>query len=315
MDARVLLVGGFVATFLSFTARRHWLADLLANLRVQQVIGLLLILALFCAFRRWRWALVTVVLVAVHVPWFFSAFEPRATERPTELTLMVANVLTSNPHHDQVISQIAEKDPDVIAILELGTPLQERMQSELAESYPYRVTNPQDAGNFGIGVYSKLQFDSQETFVLNIESIPTIAVEIRKDGRDYRLIASHPPPPMGSQSFRDRNEHLSKVAERVVAFREGNPEMSVVLLGDFNLTPWSPLMDDFESTTGLSRAGRGFGLTPTWYAQPLFPFGLVLDHGFISDDLVCVGHDVCGPNGSDHRAVFLKLGRLADAHQ
>ena len=63
----------------------------------------------------------------------------------------------------------------------------------------------------------------------------------------------------------------------------------MIVMGDLNLTPWSPLFSDFETSTELTRAGRGYGLTLIWYARvETFAMGLVLDHCLISDDLRCV---------------------------
>lgn len=307
---KALFCVGVLLTLFSFAARRHWLADLLANLRMQQVIGLLVLCTTFLLLRRWRWAVAAGAITLLHLPWFLSAIEPTQRGGEPALSVMVANVLTSNPHHDRIVSQIKSQSPEVLAILELGTPLHLKLESELAKDYPYRVAVPQDLGNFGIGVYSKLPFQSEETFSLNIDNIPSVAVTVTKNGHHYHVIATHPLPPIGSTGFRDRNEHLSRLAERIAIHGGQHQEDSLIVVGDLNLTPWSPLMSDFEKTTKLRRAGRGFGFTPTWYfRKPTFPLGLVLDHGLISADLNCSEHIVCDSNGSDHRAIHLRLAR------
>lgn len=85
----------------------------------------------------------------------------------------------------------------------------------------------------------------------------------------------------------------------------------MIVLGDLNLTPWSPLFSDLEASTELTRAGRGYGLTPTWYAKVgTFAMGLVLDHCLISDELQCVSHRVGADTGSDHRAVIVGLSDI-----
>ena len=299
-----ILIG---TTLLSMLAQMHWLADLMANLRVQQVIAILIAVVITICFRRWRWLTLQIVLLAIHVPWFASAFVGRPSDAGQDLVVLVANVLTSNRHHDLIVNQIETADADVVAILELGTPLARTLELKIAQSYPFRSALPQDQGNFGIGLYSKHPLKDVQQFDLNIPSIKSIAATVSKDGQSYRVVATHPLPPMGRQGAKNRNDHLQQLADRLANYHDQNLEIPMILVGDLNLTPWSPLFADFESVSGLRRAGRGYGMTPTWYARPNFAMGLMLDHGLISDDLDCVSHQIGDGIGSDHRSVRLGI--------
>ena len=296
---------------LGLFARSHWLADLCANLRIQQVIGLAATVMMTLVLRKWRWLLVQVVILAIHLPWFVPAFVSTSSSDQlgfddADLVVMVANVYTPNQQHDQILNEIRNADPDVFAILELGTPLHQTLEREIVDDYPNRATIPQDQGNFGIAVYSRFPLKESERFVFSHETIETIAVKVQKGATSYQIIATHPLPPIGRGGFESRNEHLSQLAQRIGQTGANNP---TIVAGDFNLTPWSPIMTDFETNTNLRRAGRGRGVTPTWYAKPLFPFGLMLDHVFISDGLECVGYRTGQFIGSDHRAVIVGLKR------
>lgn len=300
-------------TIVGFFARHHWVADIFTNLRVQQVIGLLGIGAILAIGRRWKWLVVAMVLLCVHGPWFSGALgraisgDTEGVPGQAELVVMTANVLTSNGQHDAVLKQIESANADVFAILELGTPLQQRLEKEIATAYPHRVTIPQDGGNFGIGLYSRYPMSNVESFSTNEESIPSISATVESDSTSWRVIATHPLPPIGASGFHSRNEHLQILADRVAEFRRVASNTPVIVMGDFNLTPWSPLFIDFESSSGLKLAGGDNQIVPTWYTQPMFPFGLVLDHVFISDDLRCVGREIGRDIGSDHRAVVVAI--------
>lgn len=298
-----------LTTVLGLLARYHWIADLCANLRTQHVIALTVLLLIVIFYQRWRWLALSVVLLLIHVPWYLSAIVGATeTAQPAELTVMVINVLSSNQDFHSIEEQIAEKSPDVFAVLELRSPLGRALEKAFAPTYPHRITLPQDSGNFGIGLYSRHPLSNIERFALNVASIETIAATVTKDEKEHRIVATHPLPPIGAGGFEDRNEHLRQLAVRIDEFRTQHPEIPMIVLGDLNLTPWSPLFSDFESSSGLKRAGRGYGLTPTWYASiEIFAMGLVLDHCLISDDLRCVSHDVGADIGSDHRAVIVGL--------
>ncbi len=60
----------FVAGPITLLARQHWLADILANLRVQQMIGIGAILILTLSRRRWKHAALITLLLPIHLPWF-----------------------------------------------------------------------------------------------------------------------------------------------------------------------------------------------------------------------------------------------------
>ena len=305
----LVVLADAAATLIGLFARSHWLADLFTNLRVQQVIALLIACAVFTCLRKWRWLAVPLVLLAFHLPWFSSAFVGKPIEvREPELVVMVANVLTSNRSPERVIDQVKQSNADAVAILELGTPLANDLEREIAADYPHRISRPQDLGNFGIGLYSRHPLSNVAAFTLNVDSIESISANVETGDGTYRIIATHPLPPVGRRGFSRRNEHLEMLAQRLGEMRQREPDVPTIVVGDLNLTPWSPLMDDFESATKLRRAGRGYGLRPTWYARmSVFPMGLVLDHGFISSDLECVSRHVGKPMGSDHRAVTLGI--------
>jgi len=300
-------------TVIGLFARHHWAADIFTNLRMQQVIGLLGAGVVLAIGRHWKWVAAAIVLLCVHLPWFVPAIsravatgdhDTTKATRQQELVVMTANVLTSNRRHDDILKQIESADADVFAILELGTPLHDRLETELSASYPHRTAIPQDGGNFGIGLYSRHPLSDVDCFSLNEDSIKSIAATVKTDARSYRVIATHPLPPIGLSGSQSRNEHLQLLGERVLKLRSANKELPVVVMGDLNLTPWSPLFGDFETQSGLKQATDANEIFPTWYARPLFPFGLVLDHVLISDDLKCIRREIGQNIGSDHRAVI-----------
>jgi endonuclease/exonuclease/phosphatase family metal-dependent hydrolase len=80
----------------------------------------------------------------------------------------------------------------------------------------------------------------------------------------------------------------------------------VVLLGDLNLTPYSPPFDRLLGDSGLRDVMQGQGWQPTWRAG-FWPLALRIDHVLVSSDL-CVEDATVGPTvGSDHRPVLARL--------
>ncbi|MEW4454860.1 endonuclease/exonuclease/phosphatase family protein [Bremerella sp. JC817] len=291
------------ATLVTGFAREHWIADILANLRVQQQLAALLLVLICGAYRHWLWMLVPLACLMIHLPWFLPASpRPGVSANFPMITVACCNVKSSNANYQQAIDSVLEKDPDVFIMLEITAHWADEIRQATESDYPHRIVRPSDKGNFGIGLYSKHPIEQSDVFQLN-EAIHSIEAVVKVEERTYRVIGTHPLPPIGKKNARSRNEHLERLAERI---RQPQLEMgdhSTIVIGDFNLTPWSPYYRDFELASGLYRDRRGIELTPTWYVLPTFPFGLALDHSFSSGDLspgyVHVGDSI----GSDHRSI------------
>ncbi|MAI31437.1 MAG: hypothetical protein CBE00_02875 [Planctomycetaceae bacterium TMED240] len=301
-----------LCTFLAFFSSRFWVAELLANLRVQLVIAGLLVLFIGVFLRHWRLALLACVVIALHLSWFATAFPPVSNGDSFRhfVTVTSVNVLSENVQHDRVIADLIEANADVIAVLELTPMLDQKLRQDLP-AYSHVMSRSENSGNFGVGVYSKYPLADAEYFE-SVEAIDSIAVtvmveQVRGKEEKFRLFVTHPLPPMNGGLFEKRNRQLEDVADRIHRFRKQASAIPVVLLGDLNLTPWSPWFLELQSRSGLVRGISHFSLEPTWYCFPLFPFGLVIDHGLIEPSLACSDFKVGKPMGADHRSITLRI--------
>ncbi len=302
--------------FVPVLARWWWIADLAANLRVQMIIGLSIITAIVAlgAGRRPVLLLLGALLfnMAAMLPAFQSdarALSTATQALPLRVRVCTNNVLVGNTQHQKVIESIREAKSDVFAIVELSSLLSDAIQRDLGAEYPHSVSGVNNDGSFGIGLWSKTPIKNKEVFYLCEPIVPSIEADVEVDGQLVRVIATHPIPPVRESYFAARNLHLSMLADRVRTFRSSNPDVPVILVGDLNVTPWSPWFDDFLKHSELRNGSSGKGLQPTWYRWKLFPFGLIIDHGLHSADIVCTERRVLGDTGSDHRPVVFDFQR------
>jgi endonuclease/exonuclease/phosphatase (EEP) superfamily protein YafD len=117
--------------------------------------------------------------------------------------------------------------------------------------------------------------------------------------------------PVKPDRFAHRNQHLQAIGNYLKNNRD-----SIVLVGDFNLTPWSPYYRQLISDTGLHNTRLGFGILPTWirpathvnYPSWLIPLvNIPIDHIFVTKDLKVV-RTYTGDNGnSDHAPIISEL--------
>ena len=295
------------SSILALGARGHWLMDLLANFRVQYALYLVVAALLFFLCRNSRWAVVAAVLAALNL-WIISPYlvpSPRSAVVEKELgesfRLMNFNVLSSNRRHDDVITYLREKDADFVFLLE-ASPEWEPALKKLSDLYPHQKNEIQ-AGNFGIALLSKTPFQKVEV----AEYTPLIAsidALVLVGDKRVRLIGTHPYPPINAKVCRLRNAHMQRLAESIA--KETGATKTIVA-GDFNMTPWSPHFVDFLSASQLEDSAKGRGVMPTWYALPLFSFGVPIDHICVSEGIHIEDRGVGPDLGSDHRAVWVDV--------
>ena len=310
----ILVVGSVLTVF----ARSFWLADIFANLRVQLVLGLLGSLAVTAALEMWCCFFVSLLFAGLHLPWFFSGggselpaeFIVGAQSRP--LIVTTANVLTANRRYPDIERELLACDADVVAVIEISSGLRDYLAGDFSKLYPYSLVDIQDSGNFGIGLYSKQKFKLAKLVTFNDDSLQSVMATIDYGDLNWCIIATHTFPPIGGAAFTHRNLHLKMLAETVGALHQDDPHVPVIVMGDLNITPWSPIFRQFTGEAGLRRCGSAIGLVPTWYRFPAFPFGLVLDHVLVTDDVFAGPVTISPDVGSDHRFVTVPLQCVSD---
>lgn len=306
---RDLSLGAAAIALLTPLASIWWVADLIANLRVQLVCGLLAAFALAVVFRRTMSAAGLLVVVGWQSSWLMPAFLPVhvSAHSAETLRICVANVLTVNTQHDRILQELTATNADLLIVLELSSALDRRLRDELRFSHPHALSEPEDRGNFGIGIFSRLPLQNARVFTLTHLPLPSLEADVEFDGQPVRIFATHPVPPMNAANFGLRNQQLKRLAERILEVRRADAGLAIIVAGDLNLTPWSPIFRNFLTSADLVDASASRGLTPTWYRLPYALFGLMIDHGLHSANLGCHNRDVLPDVGSDHRPVLLEF--------
>ncbi len=306
-------VGVTAVTAAQLVATRWWFADLLTQFTVQYVILLTPAVLVMLWYRRWRSALLFVLALICNA-WLVTAYygpvplAARSGKLDWNLRIMTQNVLRPNTDYQKVRELIEQLDPDIVALQEVD-PAWMNALAGLRNVYPH-VHFAEYPGNFGISLFCKFPWDSIDVQLNGPLELPSIHARFSRQGRAaFELVNTHPPPPEGRQHSEYRNEQL------LVAAHEMDPGRSRIMVGDFNLTPWSPWFREILRRGNLVDSARGWGVAPTWHLFPSWLGGVKIDHVLISPDIV-VEHHQTGPYvGSDHRAVVVDIripGDLTD---
>jgi endonuclease/exonuclease/phosphatase (EEP) superfamily protein YafD len=293
------LGGATLCAIPTIVGAQHWMLDNLTSFTLQLfvVLSVLTVMALVC--RKPRIALVAgivAVLVAYRIYPHVGSYLEESSPEPTSpvLSWLVANVLTSNIHHDELIALIRERNPDVIGLVETDTRWLKALDEPL-RGYPHRVLHPRE-DNFGIALYSRVPLIDPQVRSSNI--VPTITASIEMGDRQVDIVLVHVLLPVSQDYTRDRNEQLADLG----ALR-ARPGHGLVIAGDFNATPYSPAFRKSFPRAEFVRAGGIEGTFPAG-AYPLLR--IPIDH-VIAAGSVTVRRKLERDIGSDHLPFMVEL--------
>lgn len=281
-----------------------WLFDLCAHFQLQYGFALAMLAGWFVMRRSWGGLLACLGLLAVVMTPVISRLSTPVvadgSPERAQVRVLLSNVRTSNERYDRLLAVVGERKPDLVALLEVDQSWLDAIRG-LEKDYPHRVVEPR-RDNFGIALYSRVPFDDAKVVYFQSE-VPSVVARVRIDGEALAVIATHPVPPMRSHRFVQRNTQLRAVAERVRSLRDEDAELRVLVVGDLNISPWSPIFAAFVERSELSPVPSE-GTWPT--RLPGFA-RLSIDHCLHDASMSLLEHVVGPKMGSDHLPLFVRL--------
>jgi endonuclease/exonuclease/phosphatase family metal-dependent hydrolase len=109
--------------------------------------------------------------------------------------------------------------------------------------------------------------------------------------------------PTSSKNEVQRNAELNEIT--VVINQQ--QESSKILVGDMNITPYSPWFWQLERNTRLNNAMQGKSVTGTWPSFIPAIFRIPIDQMLVSDNIEVIKRHVERSHDSDHLPVVTKL--------
>jgi endonuclease/exonuclease/phosphatase (EEP) superfamily protein YafD len=226
----------------------------------------------------------------------------RGHDPRSSLSILVANVLTTNEESGRLIRMIEEHDPEIVLLLEPDARWEHEMRV-IEPRYPKVVRRPLE-NTYGILLYSRLELIDPEVRYLIKRDIPSIRTQVRLgSGQPVWLYCVHPEPPSPTEA----SESTPRDAELILVGKEvkerGEP---AIVCGDLNDVAWSLTTSLFQKVSGLLDLRKGRGMFSTFHAKyPMMRWPL--DHVFVSEHFRHEEMQRLGSFGSDHFPVFARL--------
>lgn len=214
--------------------------------------------------------------------------------KPGEKAVRVAsfNTLWVNDDVDAVTAEVLRIDADVITLIEMG-PSKRRLLDAVKSRYPYHA-DCYDIDYCALAVLSKFPIIEEKAQVF-WEGPPMITIKLGPEAGGLTVVGAHT----------IRFPHSRAQFRQIVAlskYLENLPRLKIVM-GDFNATPYSRIIEEFTRRTGLTRLTS----LPSWPSHFRLP-QLAIDHIFVGPSIRPLGTEQIGePAGSDHFPVTVRL--------
>jgi endonuclease/exonuclease/phosphatase (EEP) superfamily protein YafD len=309
----ILVLAGAVCVLgtVSWLGDVHWSFELFSHFRFYYaILGLALALALL-PFRRFALALLVGLVGAVNVAGAWAYIAPPIGQledvKVPIVRIVWANIGNWATDNAALKRFIERQKPDIVVLTELAAS-HEPMLAELRGQLPFQTTIPE--GNpLGLLLLSKREPVSLHFDLGAGERQPLLIANLcPADNNCLTLLALHAARPFPYRDgARDRQlDYAASVAKRHVERGE-----KVVLVGDLNTTPFSPVFKRLLVNSGLRDSTTLPVPTPrsassTWWLGDS-GIGLQIDHALLSPNITPIIRRLGVPIGSDHLPLVIDI--------
>jgi endonuclease/exonuclease/phosphatase (EEP) superfamily protein YafD len=194
--------------------------------------------------------------------------------------------------------------PDIVALQNLTNPWTNRI-AQITDVYPFSASALHHQAGVKEDVLSRYPILDASVY-RPAGGRTAVHATVLVDGEPVQVFVIDPNKATGQARWAERNQYLGLVSQWVAGQAAGQPAL---LLGDWNITPWSPFYADVFESSGLRRGDAGVlpPATHTLARLPIPLLGLNDDHMAVSRRIPVEG---CQPGpdlGSDHLPLVCQI--------
>ena len=294
-----------LVSLLAFAGGWIWWLDVLANFRVQYVVGLAFfgLIIMMTRFRRIGYGVLAVgaINLVLVLPLYIGSPAEVRTDQP-ELTVMSFNLLSTNENYSEVVEYIEAVDPDLVFLHEASRPWEVAVESLDLE---YEIIRPR-GDNLIFGTLVLIRGQDVEAISYGYDLASPRAVELRYTPHGWEeslvVLGTHPVAPTDKERAGLRDAQLEFAAEWA-----SEQSGLYFVVGDFNATPWSAPFRSLMGAADLRNSQNGFGLQPTFSTESFGLFRVPIDHLVHSSTIEVTDRELGPAMGSDHFPLIVTL--------
>lgn len=292
-----------------------WWGQMVSPFALQWTCMLWVGFGYFLLTRQWRWVAVLLGpvlwgLVFVGGYWWAEGADQAVPANAQRIRLMQMNLLYKNHDLNRAMRSVQLENPDIVTFEEVTPPWRTRLEASdwLLSRYPHHYFIP-----YGdLALFSRLpirQFQARtlpaqkfKKFWLGEATVPL------KNGAVLTLVQIHPNVPTTPGYLDQQFRHIQGIIQ-AYGTTHSTP---MVVMGDFNMTPWSLNYQALKDGLGLQDSMQGFGVQPT-YPVHAPVFRIPIDHCLVSPGIRVLDRHIAPESGSDHLPMVFDLAIPAPA--
>lgn len=304
----IAFLAGAGVTLIGFLAPWKPLADFANHIRPAAFAGFVVLAAAVGfakdrALRAVTFAGLAINLALFSIPFFTAAksagSSAAAGTRTVPLDIVSFNLLWDGRRLDEVAAYLQKAEPDIVLLQEADLRNRRALFPLLEKAYPHIVTCEREPCD--VAILSKLPVRGSGSLVVPGRLPHLVWATIDKgSGITFRIGSVHTAWPGRAAAQAEQIQSIEAWRNTVAG--------PIILGGDFNLTPWSWLLQRLQWTTGLVRHATLLRSWPASNSTSHIPLpAFLIDHILTTPGIETLSIDT-GPNlGSDHLPIVARL--------
>ena len=241
-----------------------WWLDNLINLQLQWSLLALLSILLSLKFFRLLAIPSSLLYLSIILYNFGPLYIPGLPENQNKAVFKVAqlNIRYENLNIDDTISKLLDADYDIVLIQEIADG-KVGIVGRLTQSYPYSVgSGSPRTYTSRLALFSRWPLTNTKIHDLGYVEGRVIETFVHPPDSDtsIKILALHPGAPRNEVLWQLRNNTLEFIASQA----SSSDLQQQIVLGDINVSPWSPIFKSLAKNSRLQNSAAGHGYIPSW---------------------------------------------------
>ncbi len=317
VSTTILAIGATVATLLGFASNFWWGFELLEHPRLQYCQILLITLGIGGILRQ-RYSLVwlfplTINLVIVAFLFFpphYNQPSPEIGAPANNLRVLHANIDRNNSQVNRAIEYIDSQAVDLVLLQEVTPSWLMQLQNQL-QNYQLITAEPREDSQ-GSALFLPVS-PTQPLLIKEIKTIhlpsysprPLIETSLSLGTTEFIVLSLHITRSRNQGTSTFQQTEFDAVANWSRTQQKAGKK--VVIIGDFNSTPWSSRFRKLLKDSNLNNSQQGYGFQTTWLANLPPPLRIPIDHCLQSQAFTTVNRNTGMNIGSDHLPLLVEI--------
>jgi endonuclease/exonuclease/phosphatase (EEP) superfamily protein YafD len=307
--------GATITTSLGFGGSLWWRFELMEHFRPQYC--LILVAAIIIggiSHQAWCfiWCIPLALNLALILPLFFTSGQLQVSPNNT-LRILHANLDHDNQDTAPAIQYIKSQKLDLVLLQEVTSKWLTAIESNLLQYQIIKSLPLENSQGWAmlLPVKPSPAFEILATQIIKLpaySSRPLLEIIIRWENREVAILSFSAARPSESNFQAVEFKEAAQWSRR----QQRENKREVIVIGDFNSTPWSSRFRQFQQDSNLRNSQRGFGWQPTWQTGLPSVLMIAIDHCLHSQSITTINRYIGSNIGSDHLPLVVELSKLSE---